>query len=131
MTETVILKPATLADWPLIQRWLHEPAVEAWWGPAAQTEGAVLAALNSEHAIVRLVVHNSCAVGYAHALDATTWGEQLPDDLPPGTWDIDLFVADPAARGIGVGTRALELLRDEVFSTTACGCRLCVSLDLP
>ncbi len=46
------------------------------------------------------------------------WGESLPEELQPGTWDIDLFVAAEAHRGKGVGQAALKLLKDEVFQTT-------------
>ena len=66
------------------------------------------------------------AVGYAHALDATLWGEDLPAALDPGTWDIDLFVASVAHRNRGVGARALELIRDEVFTSTL-AVAVCVS----
>ncbi|MGI9423542.1 MAG: GNAT family N-acetyltransferase, partial [Hyphomicrobiaceae bacterium] len=57
-------------------------------------------------------------VGYGHAVDASLWGDDLPDDLAPGTWDLDIFIAEPAYRGRGIGSVALEMLRDEVFSTT-------------
>ena len=119
MTEvSVRLRPATMDDWAMIRRWLALPAIQEWWGPVTQTEGAVLAALKSEHAIVRIIECDGAAVGYAHAVDATMWGEDLPKDLPAGTWDLDLFVADPAARNKGVGSQALKLLKTEVFSTT-------------
>lgn len=116
--SNVKMVAATEADWPQIRAWLHEPAVVEWWGPASQTEGAVIAAFRQEHAIARIIHVEDRPVGYAHAVDATIWGEALPDDLPAGTWDIDLFIADPSARRRGVGVRALVLLREEVFSTT-------------
>ena len=56
--------------------------------------------------------------GYAHAIDAALWGNALPEGLKPGTWDVDLFIAEPAARGRGAGEAALRILIDEVFSTT-------------
>ena len=43
------------------------------------------------------------------------WGEELPQDLEPGTWDLDLFIASEEHRGKGVGQAALTLLKDEVF----------------
>lgn len=115
---TVRLRPASEADWPMIQGWLRLPAIEQWWGPASRTEGEVIAALKSEHAIARIIEADGEPIGYAHALDATTWGEALPDDLPPGTWDLDLFIADSAMRGRGLGAKALAELKNEVFATT-------------
>jgi aminoglycoside 6'-N-acetyltransferase len=46
------------------------------------------------------------------------WGEELPQDLDPGTWDLDLFIGSEEHRGKGVGQAALGLLKDEVFATT-------------
>lgn len=116
----VRLRPATRADWSLIRRWLGRPEIEDWWGPRSATEAAVMMALEAPHAICRMIESTSAdaPIGYGHAVDATMWGEQLPQDLAPGTWDIDLFIASPVHRGIGAGAEALALLRDEVFSTT-------------
>ncbi|MFA5902252.1 MAG: GNAT family N-acetyltransferase [Hyphomicrobium sp.] len=114
----VRLRPAGRADWELIRAWLARADIEAWWGPRSATEAEVNIALNSEHAICRIIEAGSAAVGYAHAVDATMWGEQLPDDLAPGTWDLDLFIASEEHRGQGVGQAALGQLKDEVFGTT-------------
>lgn len=105
-------------DWAMIRGWLHRSDIETWWGPATNSEGAVLAVLQSDLAKARIIEADGRPVGYAHAMDATMWGEQLPEDLPAGTWDLDLFVADPEVRGKGVGSQALRMLKDDVFLTT-------------
>jgi aminoglycoside 6'-N-acetyltransferase len=102
----------------MIHRWLARPDIEAWWGPRSATEAEVNIALASPHAICRIIEAAGAPVGYAHAVDATFWGEELPQDLAPGTWDLDLFIASEAHRGRGVGQEALALLKDEVFATT-------------
>lgn len=114
----VRLRSATAADWSLIRNWLAEPDIIRWWGPKATTEAEVMIALSSPHAICRIIDCEGSPVGYGHALDAGNWGEPLPPGIEPGTWDVDLFVASPAHRGRGVGVRALELLREEIFATT-------------
>lgn len=114
----VRLRRATRADFDLIRRWLARPDIQEWWGPVSATEAEVNMALSSDHGICRIIEVDGTAVGYAHAVDATLWGESLPDELEPGTWDLDLFVADEAHRGQGVGQVALAQLRDEVFATT-------------
>jgi RimJ/RimL family protein N-acetyltransferase len=116
--EGVQLRPATEDDWPTIRRWLAQPEVIRWWGPKATTEAEVLLALGSEHAICRMIACDGVAVGYGHALDAALLGAPLPAKLPVGAWEMDLFVASPEHRGRGVGVRALELMREEVFATT-------------
>lgn len=114
----ISLRPASRADFGMIRRWLARPDIQDWWGPVAATEAEVLIALDAKHAICRIIEADGVPVGYAHAVDATLWGDNLPDELEPGTWDLDLFVAAEAHRGKGVGQAALGLLRDEVFATT-------------
>ena len=114
----VRLRPATRADWGLIRGWLARPDIEAWWGPVSATEAEVNLALGSSHAICRIIEAHGEAAGYAQAVDATLWGEDLPEDLEPGTWDLDLFIASEERRGKGLGQAALGLLKDEVFATT-------------
>lgn len=114
----VRLKPATESDFEMIRRWLARPDIQEWWGPVSSTEAEVRIALMSAYAICRIIEAGGQPVGYAHAVDASIWGESLPEDLEPGTWDLDLFVADESHRGQGVGQAALGLLRDEVFSST-------------
>lgn len=94
------------------------PDVEAWWGPASATQAEVRIAMTSGHAMCRIIDVDGVAAGYAHAVDATLWGEDLPQELAPGTWDVDLFIALREQRGRGVGAKALRLLTAEVFATT-------------
>ena len=58
------------------------------------------------------------AVGYAHALDAGLAGPPRLDAMPPGAWQIDVFVASAEHRGRGIGGFALMRMRQEVFETT-------------
>jgi aminoglycoside 6'-N-acetyltransferase len=116
--QNVQLRPATTSDLPLVRSWLARPDIETWWGPKASTEAEVTLAMGSAHAICRIVEADGAAVGYGHAVDATVWGDELPRDLEPGTWDLDLFIASEAHRNRGIGARALALLKEEVFATT-------------
>ena len=112
------LRPAIRADWDLIRGWLERPDIQEWWGPLSATEAEVNVALSSEHALCRIILAGGAPVGYAHAVDATLWGEALPQDLQAGTWDLDLFIASEELRGKGVGQAALAQLKDEVFAST-------------
>ena len=112
------LRRASTPDWPMIRRWLGRPDVIRWWGPKATTEAEVMLAMGSDHAICRIIEVDGAPVGYGHALDAGMQGWPLPPELPPGSWHIDVFVAAPVQRGRGVGARAVQLIRDEVFATT-------------
>jgi len=105
-------------DWSMIRAWLARPEIQKWWGPSAASEAEVIMALDSPHAIARIIEVEGLAAGYCHAIDASLWGDQLPEDLPAGTWDLDIFVGEPEFRGQGIGAEALTQLREEVFSTT-------------
>ena len=116
--SVVSLRPAHDSDWQTIRTWLARPDIQRWWGPSAASEAEVITALGTEHAIARMVQVDGVDVGYGHAVDASLWGDELPNDLAPGTWDLDIFIADPNCRGKGIGSEALCQLRDEVFATT-------------
>ena len=118
MNARVHLRKAHRHDAGLIRTWLVTPDIQEWWGPLSATEAEVNIALSSAHAICRIIECDGQAVGYCHAIDATLWGDQLPDELEPGTWDLDIFVASESHRGKGIGQIALAALKDEVFSTT-------------
>lgn len=112
------LRPATMADWDLIAPWLARPDIERWWGSRAAAEAEVRLALQSTSAVCRLIEIDRAPIGYAQAIDLAIVGADLPEGLPPGTWDADLFIASPEHRARGYGQRALRLLAGEVFATT-------------
>lgn len=114
----VRLRPVRAADWETINGWLMQPDIQAWWGPASATQAEVRIALTSAHAICRIIEADGAAAGYAHAVDASLWGADLPQDLEAGTWDLDLFIASRDMRGRGVGAAALAQLKTEVFAST-------------
>lgn len=114
----VKLRPAERSDLSVIRSWLARPDIEAWWGPKDSTEAAVNLAMAADHAITRIIEAGGMGVGYAQAVDAMLWGPDLPEELEPGTWEIDLFVASELHRGRGVGAAALKQIKAEVFSTT-------------
>jgi aminoglycoside 6'-N-acetyltransferase len=93
MRGGVSLRRAARSDWDLVHGWLARADIQDWWGPLSATESEVNMALASQHAICRIIMADGDPVGYAHAVDATLWGDSLPQDLEPGTWDLDLFIA--------------------------------------
>ncbi len=114
----VELRPLTRADEALIDRWITQPEIQRWWGDGASAFAEVRLAQESPSAICRIVMVGGKPAGYGHAIDAGLWGSALPEGLQPGTWDVDLFIAEASARGRGAGETALGILIDEVFATT-------------
>lgn len=114
----ITLRPATDADWPTLRDWLRMPDVKDWWGSASAAEAEIRTVLETNSAIARIIEAGNEPIGYAHAIDATYWGTDLPDGMPPGTWDVDIFIASKQHRGNGAGPRAMDLLAEEVFGST-------------
>jgi RimJ/RimL family protein N-acetyltransferase len=112
------LRTATPEDRFRIRRWLAEPQIQAWWGNAASAEAEINVAMSSEAALCRIVEHGTLPIGYGHAVEVGLWAGPRPDELAPGTWDVDLFIASEAHRGRGIGAAALDMLVAEVFATT-------------
>lgn len=112
------LRPVTPGDWPLLMNWLRDPDVQRWWGRPSAVEAEIRLVLETPSAVGRIIEVNEKPVGYTHAIDATHWGEQLPDVLPEWTWDVDIVIAEHGFRGRNVGEAALDQLASEVFGST-------------
>ncbi len=127
--SAVRLSPIKPGDRDLITRWLRQPAVQSWMGSASTAEAAITLALRSDAAICRMITLDGASIGYAQAMDAGQIGGHRAPEIPPGTWDCELFIGADAQRGKAYGRRALELLVDDVFgSTLAVACAIFVSV---
>jgi aminoglycoside 6'-N-acetyltransferase len=128
--QTVVsLRPATAEDRFRVRRWLAEPDVHAVWGNAASAEAEINLAMGSASALCRIIECGVTAVGYVHALEAGLFGDDRPADLVPGTWHVNLLVASGQHSRRDLGSTALALLTDELFtSTLAVACAGLVSI---
>jgi RimJ/RimL family protein N-acetyltransferase len=111
------LRPALPEDRFRMRRWLADPEVQAWWGSAASAEAEITLAMSSEASLCRIIEMAGVPIGYGHAVEVGLWGGPHPDDVPAGTWDIDLFIAAADHRRRGAGGAALALLVADVFAT--------------
>lgn len=132
MTETpasIVLREATDRDWGLVRGWLKRPEIQRWWGSLAAAEAELRIAAETPSAIRRVIEIGGVAAGYGQAVDGGLSGDEAQLDLPPGTWDMSLFIAEPALRGQGHGLAALRAMQCEVFGTTfALGLSVVVSV---
>jgi hypothetical protein len=102
----------------MLRRWLSDSVVETLWGNSASAEAEITLAMESPSAICRIIECDGKPAGYGHAVDASLWGDALPPDVPPGCWDVDLFVGAAEHRATDLEQRALAAIADEVFATT-------------
>lgn len=125
----LVLRPATDRDWGLVRGWLKRPDIQRWWGSLAAAEAELRIAAETPSSIRRIIEIAGVPAGYAQAVDAGLTGDEAQLALPPGTWDMSLFIAEPALRGRGHGLAALRAMQREVFgSTLALGLSVVVSV---
>lgn len=128
MEQAVRLRPATPQDRFLIRRLLAEPDVQTWWGSSAGAEAGITLVMQSTTALPRIIECDGRPIGYAHAVEAGVWADERPG-TPPGTWDVDFFIAAAEPHDKTLGQAVLEQLTAEVFATTlAVACSAVVSI---
>lgn len=126
-----MLRPLSSGDRERLSAWIRDPAVRNWWGDASSAEAEIAMALDTPHALCRIIEVDGTPIGYAHAVE---WDmpAAATERLAPGTWSCTAFIADAAHRGQGHGQRALDALVGEVFATTlaiACAVRVPVTRE--
>lgn len=105
------------ADRFVLNRWLGEPDVVAWFGSRSAADAEIAIAHASASSLIRVILFDGAPIGYAQAFDIALTGIEHPE-VPSGSYDADVFVGSTPHRGLGYGATALRLLTDEVFATT-------------
>jgi aminoglycoside 6'-N-acetyltransferase len=92
-----------------LRSWLGRPHVSRWWGDPRRSLDHVMQCRPEAHAVI---VADGEAAGYLcwQPLPPDERAEAGLDDLPERLADIDIFIGEPDLVGLGIGTRALELL---------------------
>lgn len=107
------LRPVAEPDLPTILEWLREPEVLHWW----DNELAGLDEVRREFlepdprypGLGYLIEEGGRPLGYIQ------WWQRSEDDMDAHWAGIDIFIADPSARGRGVGTEAVRMLLAWLF----------------
>lgn len=107
----VTLRPALMADYPLIEGWLRQSEVQRWWGSLTIAQAAVISALQAPMGLCSIILADGEPAGYIQAQE-----DQGADFA--GAYRIDAFIGAARFRGSGVGLAAIELAADEVFHST-------------
>lgn len=115
----VSLKPIDEDGVQQVFEWLSKPGAAARWGSYSVAEAEIRKLLTSPSALARTIVDESgTGVGFAYAVDAQVWGHTLPDGLPKGTWEVDLFSFQSGKSGDIVELSAWPLFVDDVLANT-------------
>ena len=114
----VKLRALAQDDRALIRSWLSDASIRAWWGSPAAIEAEISIAIESASAVCRMIEADGVAVGYGHAYDAGLMEPGIGPIGEPGVWQCTFFIGSGAHRGVGLGIAALDVLANEVMSTT-------------
>lgn len=100
----------TLADVPLLTRWLQAPHVRAFWDDGERDEAAVRATYfgeNEERGFVFRV--DGRAAGFIQRERVEPGNEFFPWAHPDGeTWGVDLLIGEPDLTGRGLGPQVIR-----------------------
>jgi aminoglycoside 6'-N-acetyltransferase len=117
-TPTLTLRPFVGGDRFLLNRWLGEPHVAAWFGTRTIADAECSFAQSTTSALVRVIQQGETPIGYIHGYDAALTGGRRAATLGDGVYLLTVLIGAAAFRGKGYGAAAAAALRREIFSTT-------------
>lgn len=106
----------TAADLPMLEAWLNQPAVTAWWpDPQRQLDG-ISEGLTDPATTMLIVLRDGLPVAYAQHSVAAHWQEPHYDaiEMPAGTVAMDVFAGPD---GMGLGAEWLDALARHLLAT--------------
>ena len=96
-------RPLFQDDLPLIETWLQEPHVRAWWRDPQRQYDLIAGDLPDPKIDLHLVHLADVPFAYLQDYCVQDWMQPHLADLPQGTRAIDLFIGDPNFLGQGHG----------------------------
>ena len=103
-------RPFTVADLPLVARWLRTPEVIRWWGDPEHELTALVQDLDEPSMRQWIVEYQGLPFAYVQAYPVGAWPQVHLKHLRGGTRMIDTFVGEPRMLGLGHGSAFLREL---------------------
>jgi aminoglycoside 6'-N-acetyltransferase len=121
MTSRISFRPLCRSDFPLLQRWLAEPHVKAWWGAPLDLAGVHahygprVDRIEPTHVFV--IEHDGRPAGWIQWYRWSNYQEHaLQLEAEPDSAGIDLAIGEQEMMGLGLGPLAIsEFLKEIVF----------------
>jgi aminoglycoside 6'-N-acetyltransferase len=119
MVQDYIFRPMSVADLPLVKRWLAEPHVMQWWGDTYQQFELVSGDLEVEAMDQFIVETSDRPFAYLQCYDPDVWPDNGLGDHPKGTRGIDQFIGEPAMVDLGHGSALIRIFVDRLLAAGA------------
>jgi aminoglycoside 6'-N-acetyltransferase len=103
-------------DLPRLASWLRTPHVSRWWLDVdAQLQDARERPQHSGHVLIFL---DESPVGYIRwqKADVCALSDLGLHGIPEGSVDMDILIGEPSLTGQGIGRRAIQIMRNELFN---------------
>jgi aminoglycoside 6'-N-acetyltransferase len=105
----------SVANLPLVARWLAAPHVAQWWPDPTQLEH-IRAHIDDPAIDVFLVHADERPIGYLQSYDPRAEPEHPFADQPPGTRGIDEFIGEPDMINRGHGAALTRAFVERLFA---------------
>jgi aminoglycoside 6'-N-acetyltransferase len=112
-------RPLTLADLPLLQRWIGEPHVREWWDDSGDPLAEFEQALRDPGTDPFIVLMDERPIGYQQCYDPHAEVDHPYQDQPRGTRGIDQFIGEADMVGCGHGSRFIREFVADLFARGA------------
>ncbi len=117
----VSFRPLARSDFPLLQRWLSEPHVDAWWHEPLELAGLEkkygprIDGIEPTHVLI--LEHDARPIGWIQWFRWADYPEHSAQlAAEPGAAGMDLSIGEVSSLGMGLGTTAIRKFVREVIS---------------
>lgn len=114
-------------DYALIVAWRATPHVHEWWDPdepapdlatvAAELRPSTRGSDPTTACIIEVAGRPAGFIQFYPWASEAEYVKEVGISVPAGAWGLDIFIGDPACLHRGIGSRAVRLLSDHLFTT--------------
>jgi aminoglycoside 6'-N-acetyltransferase len=112
MASPYQFRPMSVADLPMVRRWLEAPHVAQWWRDPDEQFALVSEDLNHSAMDQFVVTADDRPFAYLQCYDPTAWSNNGLGTHPLGTRGIDQFIGEPDMIDRGHGSALIRSFVD-------------------
>jgi aminoglycoside 6'-N-acetyltransferase len=117
----VRLRPATVADIPLLHQWDRDPDVSASGGDDDEFDWEYEVPRDVPWRELLIAEADGEPVGFLQLIDAAEEETHYWGDVEQGPWAIDIWIGAPKHRGQGIGAEMMRQALDRCFARPGVG----------
>ncbi len=114
MARGYTFRAMSLAELPLVRRWLETPEVVRWWGHSDEQFALVSGDLHHPDMDQFIVSIDGRPFAYIQCYALSTWNQGFGPQ-PLGTRGIDQFIGEPDLIGLGHGSHFIRRFTDKLL----------------